>query len=148
MEWRAQSRRVTLTSCMDEDECKHADHLSHAMWCAMSEDDDARLNKTNKKTTCTFTCQVSRFMCTVSVLVVTSSVVSDVLSFGFHHAYVIPSFILDVVVRLYLVIVNSDCSHNYCLLHSANTGHLRCCLYIVQALPAGSGCQSIPASHF
>ena len=31
----------------------------------------------------------------------------------FHHAYAIPSFLLDVVVRLYLVIVNSDCSHNY-----------------------------------
>ena len=39
--------------------------------------------RTNKKTTCTFTCQVSRFMCTVLVLVVTSSSVSDVLSFGF-----------------------------------------------------------------
>ena len=36
------------------------------------------------------------------------------LVFRFHHAYVIPSFLLDVVVRLYLVIVNSDCSHNYC----------------------------------
>ena len=31
----------------------------------------------------------------------------------FHHAYVIPSVLIDVVVRLYLVIVNSDCSHNY-----------------------------------
>ena len=39
--------------------------------------------QTNKKTTCTFTCQLSRFMCTVLVLVVTSSSVSDVLSFGF-----------------------------------------------------------------
>ena len=38
-----------------------------------------------------------------------------------------PSF-LHVVVRLYIVIVNSDCSHNYCLLHIAKTGHLRCCL--------------------
>ena len=46
----------------------------------------------------------------------------------FHHAYVIPSF-LHVVVRLYLVIVNSNCSHNNCLLHIAKTGHLRCCLY-------------------
>ena len=80
MEWRAQSRRVTLTSCRDE--MRHAHNLSPAMWCAMSED-DARLNKTNKKTTCTFTCQVSRFMCTVLVLVVTSSLVLDVLSFGF-----------------------------------------------------------------
>ena len=81
MEWRAQSRRVTLTSCMDE--VRHAHNLSHAMWRAMSEGDDARLNKTNKKTTCTFTCQVSRFMCTVLVLVVTSSLVLDVLSLGF-----------------------------------------------------------------
>ena len=31
----------------------------------------------------------------------------------FHHAYVIPSFLLDVVVRLCLVIVNSDCSHYF-----------------------------------
>ena len=81
MEWRAQSRRVTLTSCMDE--TRHAHNMSHVMWCAMSEYDDARLNKTNKKTTCTLTCQVSRFTCTVLVLVVTSSLVSDVLSLGF-----------------------------------------------------------------
>ena len=52
----------------------------------------------------------------------------------FHHAYVIPSFLLDVVVRLYLVIVNSDCSHNYCLLHIEETGHLRCCPYILRTL--------------
>ena len=45
----------------------------------------------------------------------------------FHHAKVIPSFLLDVVVRLYLVIVNSDCSHNYCMLHIAKTGSVRCC---------------------
>ena len=82
MEWRAQSRRVTLTSCMDEMSASTRT-LSHTMWCAMSEDDDARLNKTNKKTTCTFTCQVLRFVCTVLGLVVTSSLVSDVLSFGF-----------------------------------------------------------------
>ena len=35
MEWRAQSRRVTLTSCMDD--VRHAHNLSHAVWCAMSE---------------------------------------------------------------------------------------------------------------
>ena len=52
----------------------------------------------------------------------------------FHHAYVIPSFLLDVVVRLYLVIVNSDCSHNYCLLHIAKTGHLRCGPYTLRRL--------------
>ena len=48
----------------------------------------------------------------------------------FHHALIIPSF-LHVVVRLYLVIVNSNCSHNCCLLHIAKTGHLRCCLYTI-----------------
>ena len=42
----------------------------------------------------------------------------------FHHKYVIPSFLLDVVVRLCLVIVNSDCSHNYCMLHIAKAGSL------------------------
>ena len=47
----------------------------------------------------------------------------------FHHAYVIPSFLLDVVVRLCLVIVNSDCDHNHCMLHIAKTGPLRCCPY-------------------
>ena len=47
----------------------------------------------------------------------------------FHHAYAIPSFLLDVVVRLCLVIVNSDCSHNSCILYIAKTGPLRCCLY-------------------
>ena len=76
MEWRAQSRRVTLTSCMDE--MRHAHNLSHDVVCI-----ECRLNKTNKKTTCTFTCQVSRFMCTVLVLVVTSSLVLDVLSLSF-----------------------------------------------------------------
>ena len=59
MEWRAQSRRVTLTSCMDE--MRHADKLSHTMSCAMSEDDDTRLKKTNKKITCTLTCQSVAF---------------------------------------------------------------------------------------
>ena len=47
----------------------------------------------------------------------------------FHHAYAIPSFLLDVVVRLCLVIVNSDCSHNYCMLDIATTVHLKCCPY-------------------
>ena len=67
MEWRAHSRRVTLTSCRDE----------------MSANDYARLNKTNKKTTCTFTCQMSCLMCFVLVLVFTLSLVSDVSSFSF-----------------------------------------------------------------
>ena len=82
MEWRTQSRRVTLTSCMDEMRDKHTDNLSHAMWCAMIEYDDANTTRTNKKTTCTFTCQVSRFMCFMLILVFTLSLVSDVSSFG------------------------------------------------------------------
>ena len=60
----------------------------------------------------------------------------DVIGVGrlivrFHHAYVIPSF-LDVVVRLCLVIVNSDCSHHSCMVHIAKTGPLRCCSYMSQ----------------
>ena len=41
MEWRAQSRRVTLTSCMDEMSANTRTWaLSHAMWCAMCVFDD------------------------------------------------------------------------------------------------------------
>ena len=39
------------------------------------------------------------------------------------------SFLLDVVVRLCPVIVNSICIPNSCILHIAKTGLLRCCLY-------------------
>ena len=53
---------------------------------------------------------------------------------GFHHAFVFPSFLLDVVVRLYLVIVNSDCGHNHCMLHIVKTGSLRCCPYTTRRL--------------
>ena len=81
MESSKSKSNVTLTACTDD--MRDAHNLSHAMWCAMSEDDDARLNKTNKNTTCTLTCQVSRFVFTVLVLDVTLSLVSDVLSFGF-----------------------------------------------------------------
>ena len=103
--------------------------LSHAMWCSMSEDDGARLNKTNKKTTCTFTCQVSRFHVHCVGLGCYVFIGVGRLVVRFHHAYAIPSFLLDVLVRLYLVIVNSDCSHNCCLSHIAKTGHLKCCPY-------------------
>ena len=83
----------------------------------------------NKKTTCTFT--VSSVAFRVHCVGLGCHVVIGVgrLIVRFHHKYVIPSFLLEVVVRLDLVIVNSDCSHNYCLLHMANTGHLRCCPY-------------------
>ena len=85
MEWRAQRRRVTLTSCMDE--MRHAHNLSHAMWCAMSEDDDK--HETNKKTTYTLTCQVSRFH--VHCVGLGCHVVIGVgrLIVLCHHAYVI-----------------------------------------------------------
>ena len=73
------------------------------------------------KTTCTLICQVSRFMCTVWVLNVTSSLV-DVLLLGF-------------TTRTKSKF-SSCCSptlschrHNYCLLHIAKTGNLRCCLH-------------------
>ena len=123
MEWRAQSRRVTLTSCMDE--MRHA-MMSHAMWCAMSEDDD-NTNKTTRRlrahslVRCRVSCALCwswlsrRHWCRTLYRSVSPRVRN-------------PSF-LHVVVRLYLVIVNSNCSHNYCLLHIAKTGHLRCCLY-------------------
>ena len=84
MEWRAQSRRVTLTSCMD------VMNANTRIWAGQGlEPSDVVCNewvtrtRTDKKTSCTFTCQVSRFMCTVLVLVITSSLVSDVSSFGF-----------------------------------------------------------------
>ena len=51
------------------------------------------------------------------------------LTVQFHHAHAIPSFLLDVVVRLCPVIVNSDCSHNSSIWHIAKTGPLRCCPY-------------------
>ena len=88
MEWRTQSRRVTLTSCMDE--MRHAHNLSHAMWCAMSEDYEQH--------------ELTRKLRA-------SSLVSDVLS-SCHHAYVIQVFLLDVIIQFYLLIVNSNCSHN------------------------------------
>ena len=90
----------------------------------------------------TFTCcpSVSRH-CWVScasclmflwILVFTLSLVSDVYtSTLFHHAYAIPStkfFLLDVVVRLCPVIVNSICIPNSCIFHISKTGLLRCCL--------------------
>ena len=90
---------------------------------------------TDKKTTRTFTCSsrhVSSFMCFVLILVFTLSLVSDVSSFGFttHTQFQVQSsFLLDVVVRLCLVIVYSDCSHNSCIFHIAKTGPLRCCPY-------------------
>ena len=72
----------------------------------------------------------------------------------FHLAYVIPSFLLDVVVRLCLVIVNSDCSHNSCILHIAKTGPLKCCPYTSRRLQQTAvsctrcvGCAIVKGDH-
>ena len=48
----------------------------------------------------------------------------NILSLSFQRRLSFSSFLLEVVVRLYLVIVNSDCSHNCCMLHIAKTGYL------------------------
>ena len=47
----------------------------------------------------------------------------------FHHAYAIPEFLLDVVVRLCRVIIISDCGHNFFMLYIAKRFFLRCCPY-------------------
>ena len=44
------------------------------------------------------------------------------------------SFLLDVVVRLCPVIVNSISIPNSCIFHTAKTGLLRCCLYTSRRL--------------
>ena len=84
------------------------------MWCAMSECDD----NTNQQEDYVHI-HLSGVAFHVRCVGLGSHVVIGVgrLIVRFHHAYAIPSFLLDVVVRLYLVIVNSDCSHNHCMLH-------------------------------
>ena len=130
MEWRAQSRRVTLTSCMNE--MRHEHNLSHAMWCAMSEDDDTRLNITKKRLRAhsLVKCRISCVLCW--------SWLSRCHWFRTSCRSVSPRIrnpsFLHVVVRLYLVIVSSNCSHNCCLLNIAKTGHLRRCLYTSRRL--------------
>ena len=63
-------------------------------------------------------------------------------------------FLLDVEVRLCLVIVNSDCSHNSCMLHIPKTGPLRCCPYKIWTILRARSClvvwtfaQSRPLTH-
>ena len=52
------------------------------------------------------------------------------LHFTTHTQYQVQSsFLLDVVVRLCPVIVNSICIPYSCIFHIAKTGPLRCCLY-------------------
>ena len=52
------------------------------------------------------------------------------LNFTTHTQFQVQSyFLLDVVVRLCPVIVNSNCIPNSCMFHIAKTGALRCCLY-------------------
>ena len=84
---------------------------------------------------------LSGFMCFVLILVFTLSLVSDVSPFRRKILYVNfiftthtqfqvqSSFLLDVVVRLCPVIVNSICVPNSCIFHIAKTGLLRCCLH-------------------
>ena len=98
------------------------------MWCAMSEYDNANRTRTNKKTTCTFTSIVEfHVLCVGLGFHVVIGV--ERVTVRFHHAYAIPSFLLDIVVQLCPVIVNSDCSPNSCILHIAKAGPLRCCPY-------------------
>ena len=129
MEWRVQGRRVNAHFMHVWDETNT--RTSWATRCVCNEWVwQLRQNKTNKKTTCTFTSSVEFHVLCVDL---GFHVVIGVgrLTVRFHHAYAIPSFLLDVVVRLCTVIVNSDCSHNSCMLHIAKTGPLRCCPYIL-----------------
>ena len=76
------------------------------------------------------------------ILVFTLSLVSDVSPFSRKVLYVTThtqfqvqsSFLLDVVVRLCPVVVNSICIPNSCIFHIAKTGLLRCCLYTLGRL--------------
>ena len=113
--------------------------------CARNECDNARHRRLT--TSITFTCSpsVSRHCrvswCFVLILVFTLSLVSDVSPFNrkvfirqLHFItqtqfQVQSSFLLDVVVRLCPVIVNSICIPNSCTFHIEKTGLLRCCLY-------------------
>ena len=72
------------------DDCKHADNLSHAMWCAMSEDDD----DTNWQEDYVHIHLSSSVAFHVLRVGVGFHVVIGVgrLVVRFHHAYVIPSF--------------------------------------------------------
>ena len=58
-------------------------------------------------------------------------------STSFHHAHAIPStklFLLNVVVRLCPVIVNSNCIPISCMFHIAKTGPLKCRLHTPRRL--------------
>ena len=57
------------------------------------------------------------------------------LHFTTHTQYQVQSsFLLDVVVRLCPVIVDSICIPSSCIFHIAKTGLLRCCLYTPRRL--------------
>ena len=122
MEWRAQSRRVTLTTCMDD--ARHAHNLSHDVVCKSwrPEPDYWTMR------TWDHACINSRV---VRVLVVTLSLVSCVLSLGFttHTQYQVwSSFLLDFVFQLcicyqtYTVIVNFICNQILAHFYIAKTG--------------------------
>ena len=131
---RSRKSEETLTSCMDEMRQTRG-HLEPRDVCARNECHDLKQNKTNEKTTRTFTCSPSVSLVKFHVLCVDLGfhVVIGVgrLTVRFYHAHAFPCFLLDVVVRLCPVIVNSDCSHNSCILHIAKTGPVRCCPYML-----------------
>ena len=82
---------MTLASCMDE--MRHAHNLSHAMWCAMSEDDDARLQNKQEDYVHILLSGVAFHVHCVGL---GCHVVIGVgrLVVRFHHAYVIQVFFL------------------------------------------------------
>ena len=115
--------------------------------CARHECDNRNRTRTKKtNTTRTFTCSPS--VCHVTVgfhvlcvdlgfhvvigvgrLTVQQDDFERQLNFTTHTPFQVQSsFLLDVVVRLCAVIVNSYCIPNSCMFHIAKTGLLRCCL--------------------
>ena len=62
MEWRVQSRRVTLATCMDD--VRHTHNLSHAMWCADHDDQNLTTGLCAHGIT-RASIHVLRFMCAV-----------------------------------------------------------------------------------
>ena len=102
----------------------------------MTAETEQRLRKPTPRAHSPSVTSLSGFMCFVLILVFTLSLVSDVSPFSGKVLYVNTThtqfqvqsyFLLDVVVRLCPVIVNSNCIPNFCIFHIAKTGLLRCC---------------------
>ena len=141
MEWRAQSRRVTLTTCMDD--VRHAHNLRPTMWCANHDDGNLTTGLCAHGIT-RASIHVLRFMCAMwrrcsgswwsrchwcraSCRSVSPRIYAIPSVEFFPAGFCSP--IVALVVRLYSVIVNSSVAkllHTFC---TAKTGHLRCCLY-------------------